>query len=143
MNDYIRVNKFLSSVETRLNRMSYIPVISSVGGTARMAYGLVEVVSALAGGILLACTAPLTLNKDRFFAAKEVAQIYSEHGLANVVRGFIETWWPLGFVILFPYDLSAYRMTYPQEDPHHHTYHAPPHPLTLLTLLQRIFYRGG
>ncbi len=114
------LNYVLSVVETGLNYAGYIPFVSKLSGSLRISYGQLEVIGAIATAAILAARAftntDLRARAQGLNRAREVFTTYAMHGVANVVRGYIETFSFMGLATCLPYDLLQNRFAYPKED---------------------------
>ncbi len=112
------LDKALSTFETVLNYVGYVPFVSTFSGAIRIAYGKAEIIGAIAAGALLAVKALFasdsTQRREEFNYALGIAGTYAVHGFANICRGFVESIPFVNFAGL-AYDLSGTRIRYPFE----------------------------
>ncbi len=112
------LDQALHTIEQVLNVAGYLPLVSMISGSIRIAYGKIEVIGAVAAGALLALKG--FANSDPEQRSKEVdygvAVIvnYSIHGLINIGRAFVEAI-PLINLSCLVYDLAGGRIQYPFE----------------------------
>ena len=102
--EYARTT-LLPTVERGFNGAGYIPyAVHRVSGGVRMVYGLVEAVAAVALGLLISSAGYLRSEEA---LRKEGVKIFdfAVHGVANMVRGFIETRQWVNLVFIF-YDFQ-------------------------------------
>lgn len=113
------LDKGIRSLEKILNVAGYIPFVSSISGTLRVALGKVEIIGAIAAGALLgikgifAPTAELRSTEINY--AIGVAATYSLHGFANIGRGIVEVIPLFGNISTLVYDSLGNRVQYPFE----------------------------
>lgn len=112
------LDQALHTFEKVLNFAGYIPIVSTISGSIRIAYGKAEVVGAVAAGALLAIKALCNTDADQrardMDYAVAVGVNYSIHGLANIGRGFVEAI-PIINLSCLVYDLTGTRIQYPFE----------------------------
>lgn len=114
-----QIDKGLHKFEKILNIPGYIPVISSFSGQlVRIPYGQLEIIAAVAIGALFIAKGLLShdaqqRDKDINYGLF-VATHYTLQGLANIVRGTVESI-PFVNMLCIPYDLFDKRVRYPGE----------------------------
>lgn len=115
------VERVLYTIEQGLNVAGYIPVVSNISGSIRIAFGLTEIIGGLAAGIFMTAKGLLT-GKDRQEKLNHVKYtiefIYLPsfcHGMTNYGRGLVEMVPLLGNLSTFLYDKSGYRLRYVSE----------------------------
>lgn len=113
-----QIDKGLHKFEKALNIPGYIPFISSVSGQVRIAYGKIEIITAIAMGAFFIAKGLLSPNaqqrdKDINYGLF-VATHYSLQGMANIARGIVESI-PFANLLCIPYDLFDKRVRYPGE----------------------------
>jgi hypothetical protein len=91
----------LEKFENGLNVAGYVPyALHRVSGGVRMVYGLIETVSGVALGIIVTSAGYLREEKELQNEGVKLFD-FAIHGVANMVRGFIETrrWVNLVFIL--------------------------------------------
>lgn len=112
------LDRNLSQFEKALNVAGYIPIVSSVSGAVRVLYGKIEVVAAVGTAAISALKALFSdaRGSKEWFGRSVMALDYALHGVANIVRGYIEMVPFLGLALCLPYDhCLEERVTYPTE----------------------------
>lgn len=104
----------LERFERFLNKVGYIPLVSSFSGGVRIYYGIIESICAVVIGALKFIASLFRSDtNERYILETEAAYslYYVEHGLANIGRGIVES---IPFVNLFciAYDHFASRFSY-------------------------------
>lgn len=104
-------------IELSLNNWGRIPFVSAFSGMLRQFYGTVQLVSSVAAiifnGFRIIAAPPA--QKKEFWNDNKRLVVYGWHGLANIVRGQIESI-PFINLMLFPYDKSGRRWVYKNEE---------------------------
>lgn len=112
-----------ASFEKTLNVLGYFPLLSTGTGPFRLIVGIGTIIAS-------AVKAPLCLIADQFQRRPYSSShrcykhlTYIAHGLANVIRGFIEAWPFIGNLLTICYDTFITRISYPVESTGVHYQH--------------------
>ncbi len=91
---YARLDKGCFRVERVLNGLGYFPVIQGISGRLRELFGIIQLVTAVVSAVFMILEIILIANqelkKERIQQAQKVLE-YSWHGIANILRGQLET----------------------------------------------------
>ena len=100
----------LKSFEQKLNPLGYLPGISIVSGTVRALFGIAEMISGLAKAAFQ------TMNPNRNLETQKTRIDFDielcMHGLANIVRGVIESIPLFGNAACLCFDHADNRLEY-------------------------------
>lgn len=117
---YPEIDHVLAAMEKNFfNPFGYIPFLGTLTGVLREIFGVIELVSALAIGILHFLGALFEVdarNRDTLFQnGMYIMEHYGIHGFCNFFRGQVESLPGVG-LICFVYDRYCPRCTYKEED---------------------------
>lgn len=110
------INLGLETFENTLNVLGYIPVLSVISSEIRCVYGLAQIVTGYALGIIFGIGLLISkaLNSPAvglFHQSFMTIMPYGFHGFANVFRAYAER--ELFLFSILAYDLSFDRLSYP------------------------------
>lgn len=116
---YETLNPALKDLETGFNYAGYVPIVGTFSGMLRQFYGVVELVIAVVAVIFNIMRgffvedreAKVALIKDCHY----ILHNYARHGIANIVRGQIESIPLINFICFFYDYFSEIRMAYDKE----------------------------
>jgi hypothetical protein len=106
----------LKSTEKVFNKAGYVPFLSTLSGAFRLIGGLIEVITGVVFSIFNAiamAAARDPKNKDFYKKNVYLGMMYSGHGVANIVRSFVEIF-PFVNLVTIKYD-KVFRICYPYE----------------------------
>lgn len=108
--EFDQMNQLLTSFEKGLNVVGYVPIVSTISGSVRLAYGKLEAIVAIAA-IAFHFMAGL-IGIEGSAEKLRAAVPYVLHGFANMGRGLVEI---LPFINLtcYLYDQTQPGYSYP------------------------------
>ncbi len=87
----INLERAIFNTEEHLSKVSVYPVIGTVAGTAKIAMGTLQLVSALALGIFSAFSVIISPRENPAQDKLKFSCRHVVHGLSNVIAGILET----------------------------------------------------
>lgn len=116
--DCASLDKFCTKLERGLQLPAYVPILSVFPGAIRQVYGLAQIVGSISVVSFKLIQLLFVDEHKRDELVKKSWQIlkYSYHGLANIVRGIIETIPLVNFIFYFYDQCGRLRMTYDKEE---------------------------
>ena len=101
-----------AKLESGLNSIGYIPVVSTISGAGRFCYGKYQLIAAIACGVFIAFSSCVAADKSRRLGeAVDIVWEYGVHGVGNMIRGSVEIL-PLVNLLCIAYDRTGMRMNY-------------------------------
>ncbi len=115
----LEIQKGLAVLENYLNKVGYVPFVSSISGAYRIMYGKLEVITGIALAALEAGRSALQTDahkRQEIWSGAAKPLRYSLHGIANMTRGVAESI-PFFNLIGLVWDIAGERMRYNLAEP--------------------------
>ncbi len=114
INTYISLDHSFASLETALNRLDRIPILSTPSALIRFTLGKIQILAGLTFSGAYAILHLLSQSHTSLFHARQAAQ-YMGHGIANMLRALVVVV-PGVNLLSWAYDYHVGRVIYACED---------------------------